>query len=74
MNVRHEISSIITKLEDIKEQLPEGRKIGSHWSDYDPMYFQHGDWECDESPTGMCMYTNRDYDSCIFCNDPDERK
>lgn len=36
--------------------------------------FSLGSWECKESPTGQCVYTNREYDSCIFCYEPDERK
>lgn len=43
------------------------------WADYNSEYFQHGDWDCERSPTKYCMYTNHDYDSCIFCYEPDER-
>ena len=34
-------------------------------------------WDCDESPVGLCVYdTYRDQakDQCIFCGDPLERK
>lgn len=74
MSVKDKINSAIRKLEELKEQVQEGRKIGSHWEDYDTDYFQHGSWDCENSPTGNCMYTNRDYDACIFCYGPDERK
>lgn len=36
-----------------------------------------GDWDCDESPFGVCAY-DLDEDSCcdhcIYCGEPDERK
>ncbi len=74
MSVKDKIDSAIRKLEELKDQVQEGRKMGSHEVDYDSKYFQHGDWECEKSPTHVCMYTNNDYDSCIFCYEPDERK
>jgi hypothetical protein len=37
-------------------------------------HFQFGDYPCEGSPTKYCMYTNHDYDSCIFCYQPSERK
>lgn len=74
MQLKRLVQDSIRNLEKLKEALPEGRKLGSHREDYDATYFQHGGWDCKESPTGNCMYTNEDYDSCIFCYGPDERK
>ena len=74
MSLKYEIDSAIRKLEELKKAIPEGREPGSHKIDYPTQYFSHGSWECKDSPTGMCMYTNYDYDSCIFCYGPDERK
>lgn len=74
MTLKYEIDAAIRKLEKLKEALPEGRNLGSHEVDYPSEYFQHGSWDCTDSPTGNCMYTNHDYDSCIFCYQPDERK
>jgi len=31
-------------------------------------------WDCDESPTGKCVYDNGDPDHCDYCGDPEERK
>jgi hypothetical protein len=36
-----------------------------------------GTWDCDESPTGSCVYndeTDPCHDQCVVCGDPDERK
>lgn len=73
MLMRDLIDRAIRNLELLKEAVPEGREQGSHQSDY-PHHFQHGDWDCEDSPTKYCMYTNLDYDVCIFCHEPYERK
>lgn len=36
-----------------------------------------GDWDCDKSPIGKCVYDNIEdsaHDFCVFCHQPDERK
>ena len=36
-----------------------------------------GDWKCDNSPLGVCVYDDcedRCHDNCIFCGEPNERK
>lgn len=36
-----------------------------------------GDWDCDKSPTGKCIYDEIEdscWDHCVFCGAPDERK
>jgi len=36
-----------------------------------------GDWKCDTSPIGECVYDSANdtyHDDCIFCHEPDERK
>lgn len=36
-----------------------------------------GDWKCEKSPIGHCIYNHFDdpvHDDCIFCHEPDERK
>lgn len=73
MSMRDLIDNAIKNLELLKEAVPEGREQGSHFSDY-PHHFQHSSWDCAKSPTKYCMYTNYDYDTCIFCYEPDERK
>lgn len=37
-------------------------------------FFIHSHWECSDSPTGHCVYTNYMYEDCIFCGGPEERK
>ncbi len=36
------------------------------------------EWDCPHSPTGVCDYQQNDgsynYDSCLYCGQPDERK
>ena len=32
-----------------------------------------GGWYCPENPTHVCQYS-RDFDSCDFCGEPEERK
>jgi len=31
-------------------------------------------WECPNSPIDHCVYVDEDYDHCIFCGHPEERK
>ena len=72
--VKEKIGKLITDLENLKASIPDDEiKLGTHQDHYHPYYFHHGDWDCKDSPTGFCMYTN-DFDSCIFCYEPDERK
>ena len=36
-----------------------------------------GGWECENSPTGHCIYDNQTdwhHDDCLVCHDPSERK
>lgn len=36
-----------------------------------------GYWDCDDSPTGKCVYDDKKdpcLDICLFCGHPDERK
>lgn len=36
-----------------------------------------GDWNCDKSPIGFCVYDiieDPACDYCVFCHQPDERK
>ena len=77
MQLENYLNSAISNLEHMRELLPKviAKEIilGDDPRDY-PHQFSHGDWDCEHSPTKSCMYTNRDYDSCIFCGQPDERK
>lgn len=45
---------------------------------YDDMqWFKIGEWDCDKSPFGYCMYhriADPSKDSCVFCKQPHERK
>lgn len=78
-DLNHIIKQAINSLERVSNELiktvPEPlRKLGDDPKDY-PRQFSHSYWECDDSPTGYCMYTNYiGYDCCIFCGDPEERK
>lgn len=67
------LREIKKELEEVNTYLNENRKHGSHPGDYPEEYFSHSDWDCPNSPTKFCMYTN-DEDSCIFCYQPWERK
>lgn len=43
--------------------------------DADDLYL--GYWECPDSPTGRCIYNDKEdpeHDDCLFCHDPSERK
>lgn len=43
----------------------------------DPRNLQAGSWDCDGSPTGLCVYdmaTDEQDDECLFCGNPNERK
>jgi len=36
-----------------------------------------GDWDCADSPIGICVYNSDEdpaWDSCLICGEPDERK
>ena len=53
--------------EVIANQIPDVRPADLHL----------GYWECDTSPTGRCIYNDREdhlHDHCLFCHDPSERK
>lgn len=72
--MKQKLDYVIRTLEDLKSSIPdENDKLGSHPDHYPSLYFQHSSWECDGSPTKYCMYTT-DYDCCIFCSQPEERK
>jgi hypothetical protein len=75
MNIlKYELDDTILKLKRFRDSIPDDdREIGTHPNDYNPLYFHHGDWDCKDSPTKNCMYTV-DFDCCIFCGEPDERK
>lgn len=70
--LKNTIDETIANLQTVKALLTGQRVLGSDPSDY-PYHFHHGSWDCEDSPTGNCMYTT-DFDACIFCGDPDERK
>lgn len=76
MKLENYLNSAISSLEHMRELLPKviakESVLGDESKDY-PWQFAHGDWDCEGSPTKYCMYTN-DWDSCIFCGQPDERK
>jgi hypothetical protein len=64
-NAQTEIDIEITHL--VQEVMP----------DYSPFYMHIGHWACVMSPIGLCVYdTIRDpaKDSCLFCEEPLERK
>lgn len=72
--VKDRLRSLIRELEDLKASIPDDDvKLGTHPDHYHPRYFYHSDWDCKDSPTKHCMYT-KDFDACIFCYEPDERK
>ena len=71
--LKYELDDTIRKLKRFRDSIPDNREIGTHPNDYNPIYFHHSDWGCKDSPTKFCMYTN-DFDACIFCYEPDERK
>ena len=51
------------------------RLVRLHVATHEGAHF--GNWECDDSPTKVCVYNDlRDpmHDSCIFCDGPEERK
>jgi len=46
-------------------------------SDKEIYCIQIGDWDCHESPIGVCFYNAQEdpcLDTCLVCGDPDERK
>lgn len=67
----------VKELQKAKDLLPKiiskDVVLGTDPRDY-PRQFSHSDWECKRSPTKYCMYTNEEWDSCIFCYEPEERK
>lgn len=73
-NIVSDLQNVIRSLQGLDEDFSTRAELGSFPRDY-PHQFFHSDWECEDSPTGYCMYTQYStYDSCIFCGDPDERK
>lgn len=67
--------------------------VGDHWCHWtggysvnvyraghtleDAAHLAFGAYECPTSPTGRCIYDDRDdpaHDDCLFCHDPSERK
>ena len=76
MKLENYLNSAIADLEHMRELLPKviakEPVLGDEPNDY-PWQFGHSDWDCEGSPTKHCMYTT-DWDCCIFCGEPDERK
>jgi hypothetical protein len=45
--------------------------------DFPNTYLDEGNWDCSDSPTGICWYSSHDdpcWDSCVYCEEPEERK
>jgi hypothetical protein len=70
--IRDELFCTIRQVKVMEKAVDEKPKLGAAASHY-PSQFSHGSWDCEDSPTGNCMYTT-DFDCCIFCEEPDERK
>lgn len=81
-----EIDNEIAELEEQKRKLTETQntaisvlmnKRNELLKKAFPANLCQGDWDCPNSPTGLCGYDPRKdpaFDSCVFCGEPDERK
>lgn len=44
---------------------------------YESHFHRASDWDCKDSPIGLCLYHNIEdpaHDNCIYCGNPEERK
>ena len=51
--------------------------IQTVYPEYYRMFNTIGDWDCKDSPIGLCIYDHmidQCLDNCLFCGQPDERK
>lgn len=56
--------------------------IGKMWPMFKSGHFAIAEheldqWECKDSPIGICIYNDKEdpiHDFCVFCDDPEERK
>lgn len=70
------------KIADIKRQRLELRKqqeeiLDKYLGEGEGQWYHVGEWECEKSPIGLCIYhylDDRALDHCIFCGNPNERK
>ena len=74
MNVKDEISKKRFNMFVIKGEIHALAK--SAMPEYD-FFHEIGEWDCDKSPLGLCVYDKVNdpaLDDCIFCHEPHERK
>jgi len=67
-----EIKKEIFELEYEQEQI-----LDKHLGKNEGQWHRVGEWECENSPVGFCVYNpfkDRALDNCIFCHEPHERK
>lgn len=72
-SIRQAIAALENLEQSLAKPLTERLTLGDDPADY-PKQFQHGDWDCQFSPTSYCMYTYNCDEDCIFCGQPEERK
>ena len=73
IDLRNQEWAIQKHIDDISEKVLESGELVA----YDPLKHSIGNWECETSPIGVCVYDSEEdpcWDSCIFCGEPDERK
>jgi len=86
--LRDKIDGLLSKLTEVDAEIMEAqrrsgdirrqikRAIGA-LLDKDPNDIELGHWKCHESPTGACVYDQREdpaLDDCLFCQAPDSRR
>jgi hypothetical protein len=68
--------SVKAKYEEHKGEIIEhiAKLINKPVSEDEIGYDDDG-WDCDDSPIGKCIYnSDYDYECCVYCDGPEERK
>ena len=60
----------------LEEQIKNRKeKLMANYANLKPNEYIEGEWDCDKSLIGHCVYAWHDVDktNCLFCHKPDER-
>lgn len=73
-----ELESLLLDLKDLKETIYKKKcDLVFDITGLQPSEIEWGDWQCNKSPVGKCVYDSIEdpaCDCCVFCGQPDERK
>ena len=77
--IKEKISELIIAKNELENKLENeiNSLIKTVIPDYNLWLHVVGEWDCEESPIGLCLYNRIEdpcLDNCLYCGNPDERK